>query len=918
MKRSIKRDFQYLSITTIVISMFLLSGFWISYDYRNLQLESERIRTKHMAEYKDLLQYQVDRVVTDIKFEQSLTERHLKSYLKERTEEACTIVRSIISRNTGAIDDTNLRKQVKESLRNIRFNNGSGYYFVINTNGTVELNPIQPELEGHDLRAQQNDRGQFVVADILKIVKSSGEGFYQYTWSKPDKPGAAYPKIAFIKYIPELDWVIGTGEYLDDFTAELQEEIVRRIEQVRFGKDKKDYVFAGTWDGISKTFPAKEVNVLDIKDANGVFLVKELIKKAKAGGGFIQYVMPTLGGVQSKPKLSYAAPIPEWEWYVGAGVYIDEIEKTIANNQLIFKSKVVNHIETMLLVLVCLLFVHFLIAQLISRSIWKQIDKFSQFFRRASTESVVMESDILAYKEFREISDLANNMLKERNAILQEIRMSRDEWINTFNAIGDCVMLIDEKGNILRANETAGKLHGMAVDKLITMAFSDLIGHDNPVNSSLKDQLSHTAEIENTKLNRIFLASSFPIFSPDGTMERIVHIAHDITDRRKLEKQLIQSYKMEAIGTLAGGIAHDFNNILGAILGYAEIAREDCLSGTVNTRDIDQVILAGQRAKELVKQILAFSRQAETEKIPVRLSSIVKESIKLLRSSIPTTIDIQYDIDSETSLVLADPTQIHQVVMNICTNAYHAMEDDGGTLSLSVKNKVIPLKETGNDADVKPGQFVQLSVKDTGSGIAKEIQEKIFDPYFTTKEAGKGTGMGLAIAHGIVKSCGGFITCRSEFGVGTVFEINLPAQPEQIVPEKIEKNEIPVGTEQILFIDDDEILAKMGQTMLERLGYKVTVQMSSIDALTTFKAQPENFDMVITDQTMPGMTGIDLARRMLQIRPDLPILLCTGYSSQVSEEKVKACGIKGFAMKPLARKDIALLIRKVLDEVIKR
>ena len=894
--------------------MFLLSGFWISYDYRSLRLESERIRTKFMAEYEDMLQYQVDRVVTDIKFEQSLTEQHLKSYIKERTDEACTIVGSIINRNTGAIDDINLRKQVKESLRNIRFNNGSGYYFVINVNGTVELNPIQPELEGQDLRAQQNDQGQFVVADILKIAKSSGEGFYQYTWNKPDKPGAAYPKIAFIKYIPELDWVIGTGEYLDDFTAELQEEIVRRIEQVRFGKDKKDYVFAGTWDGISKTFPAKEVNVLDIKDANGVFLVKELIKKAKAGGGFIQYIMPTLGGVQSKPKLSYAAPIPEWKWYVGAGVYIDEIDKTIANNQQIFKTKVVIHIETMLLVLVCLLFVHLLISQLISRNIWKQIDKFSQFFRQASTEAVVMESNILAYKEFREISDLANNMLKERNAILQEISLSRDEWINTFNAIGDCVMLIDEKGNILRANETAGKLHGIAVDKLNTIAFSDLIGHDNLVNSTLKDQLSHTAEIENTKLNRTFSASSFPIFSSDGKMERIVHIARDITEQKKLEKQLIQSYKMEAIGTLAGGIAHDFNNILGAILGYAEMAREDYLLGTVNPGHIDQVILAGQRAKELVKQILAFSRQAETEKIPVRLSSIVKESIKLLRSSIPTTIDIHCDIDSETNLVLADPTQIHQVVMNICTNAYHAMEAEGGKLSLSLKNKVITPKDTGNDADVKHGQFVQLSVKDTGSGIAKEIQEKIFDPYFTTKEAGKGTGMGLAIAHGIVKSYGGFITCRSELGVGTVFEINFPALLEQIVPEIKEEDVIPVGTERILFIDDEEMLVKMGQTMLERLGYTITVQISSVEALATFKAQPEAFDMVITDQTMPGMTGVDLAKSMLQIRPDLPIILCTGYSSQISEQKAKAFGIKGFAMKPLARKDIATLIRKILDE----
>jgi PAS domain S-box-containing protein len=383
-------------------------------------------------------------------------------------------------------------------------------------------------------------------------------------------------------------------------------------------------------------------------------------------------------------------------------------------------------------------------------------------------------------------------------------------------------------------------------------------------------------------------------------------------ERKSLEAQLRQAQKMESIGTLAGGIAHDFNNILGAILGYAEMAREDCPPDSMVARDIEQVIHAGNRARELVKQILAFSRQAETERIPLQPAAIVKETAKLLRSTLPTTIAIELNVAADSGVILADPTQIHQILMNLCTNAYHAMEERGGTLTISLTKKVVGPGDLADIPHMRQGNFVDLAVADTGAGIAPAIAERIFDPYFTTKETGKGTGMGLAIVHGIVQSYGGCVFCHSQPGGGAVFHVIFPVLEEHALAEARPFDVIPTGNERILFVDDEEMLAEMGQAMLERLGYTVTVRTNSLEALTAFQNEPNRFDLVITDQTMPGMTGLDLSRMMLQIRPDLPIILCTGFSNLVSEERAKAAGIKAFALKPLARKEIAGLIREVL------
>jgi PAS domain S-box-containing protein len=415
---------------------------------------------------------------------------------------------------------------------------------------------------------------------------------------------------------------------------------------------------------------------------------------------------------------------------------------------------------------------------------------------------------------------------------------------------------------------------------------------------------------------------SHPVIKDNEIVESVVTFI-DISDRRatevdkeKLNSQLQQALKLEAIGTLASGIAHDFNNILSAILGYTELAQLKLPPDSEVGNDLAEVFRAVNRAKYLVKQILTFSRQAEHERRPLQIHLIVKEALKLLRASIPTTIEIQTKIDAQCGTVLADPTQIHQVLMNLCTNAYQAMRETGGVLAIEL-SRVEILQEDDKVAalHLAPGSYVQLQVSDTGCGMDRALQERIFEPYFTTRKKGEGTGMGLALVHGIVKDHDGHITVYSESGKGSIFHVYLPRIETGDIDAEIAAPEaLPRGHERVLVVDDEQIIVQMSQRMLEGLGYQVTAMTSSVAALQYFQAQPQAVDLVITDMTMPHITGAQLAQKLLAIKPDLPIILCTGFSELINEKKAKAIGIREYIMKPIVIHELAMVVRKALDE----
>ncbi|MGO9312031.1 MAG: PAS domain S-box protein [Syntrophobacteraceae bacterium] len=402
----------------------------------------------------------------------------------------------------------------------------------------------------------------------------------------------------------------------------------------------------------------------------------------------------------------------------------------------------------------------------------------------------------------------------------------------------------------------------------------------------------------------------------DGRPLRLVGTAMDFTDRHRLEEQLAQSQKLESIGTLAGGIAHDFNNILAAIIGYSEILTLFHIPKDSPARpDLDQVLRAAYRAKDLVGQILILSRKTELEKKPVLVSPIVREALKFLRSTLPATIEIRQSIESDMGKVLADATQIHQVVMNLCTNAGHAMAERGGVLGIRLVEVDLDAPAAEKFPDLDPGPHLRLVVTDTGIGMNRATLERIFEPYFTTKEQGAGTGLGLAVTHGIIKNHRGAITVESEPGKGATFEVLLPRlAAEPIEFAKDASLSIPRGNEHVLFIDDEEAIVNMAKSVLENLGYSVVVETGGNKALDVFRSNPDLFDITITDLTMPGMTGIELAERLKSVRPEIPIILCSGSIDESLREKAKALGINDFLPKPVGVHALAEAVRRVLDK----
>jgi PAS domain S-box-containing protein len=486
---------------------------------------------------------------------------------------------------------------------------------------------------------------------------------------------------------------------------------------------------------------------------------------------------------------------------------------------------------------------------------------------------------------------------------------------------GEAVLITDAKGDIVYVNPAFEKITGYspgeAVGKNPRILKSGEHGH--AFYQAMWATLSagkkwHGRLVNKKKDGSLYTeeATISPVFEPSGDIINYVAVKRDITREQALEQQYLESQKMEAIGTLAGGIAHDFNNILTIILANTQILEisEAAIDGSKDT--LAQIITASKRARQLVNQILAFSRRGRQEKLLMNLRPVVKETTELLRASLPATIRLETDAPAETGMLIADPTQMQQVLMNLCTNAAHAMEKDGGTLKISLADTTIAAGDDRLEPGLSPGEYVKLTVADTGHGMPPWIVKRIFEPYFTTKKVGRGTGLGLSVVHGIVKSHGGAIKVGSEIRKGSIFEVYLPRAAGEAPETGSVEMPLLKGTGRILLVDDEPALTSMGQRILSHLGYRVQTTNSSLEALEIFRSRPTEIDLVITDLTMPDLTGVNLAKALLEVRPDLPIVLCTGYGDQVNKGMLRGTGIRDLLLKPLTIHELAHAVRMAI------
>ena len=504
---------------------------------------------------------------------------------------------------------------------------------------------------------------------------------------------------------------------------------------------------------------------------------------------------------------------------------------------------------------------------------------------------------------------------------------SEQRFRDLFDGISDIIYIHDFKGRLISVNPAMCKAFGYELDELIGRRITDFmkLGVVSDFEHDYMEPLKKNEFQEGSAIyfkkngEKLYIEYKSALVQPENAEPFISGIGRDITERIlsegkvvKLQEQVIQSQKMESIGTLAGGIAHDFNNILFPILGHTEMLLDDSPEGSSSRGSLKEIYSATLRAKDLVKQILTFSRQ-ETSKLKlIKMQFVVREALKLIRSTIPTTIEIKQDINDDCGVIKADPTQIHQIVMNLATNAYHAMEETGGELKVSLKEKQFGKLDLINP-NMTPGVYVCLIVADTGMGMDKNLTGKIFDPFFTTKATGKGTGLGLSVVHGIVSSMGGAIQVYSEPYKGTKFHVYFPIEKKSFkIKSTLAEEPIQGGVEKILLVDDEKAILNMEKQMLERLGYNVTSHVKSLEALKAFQNNPDKFDLVITDMAMPDMPGDRLSAELIKIRPGIPVLLCTGFSENMSEKKAASLGIKGFLLKPIAINNFAQKIREVL------
>jgi len=924
-KPSIPQTLLYNMIAVTLLSTMIVGSLWILNEYNHFNQSATMLFETSLDARKAWMRDQVDQVVHTIQHKRGQSEENLKRALRARVVEAYAVADQIYTTYQARMDRPELEELIGESLRAMRYETERGCYFALDGAGILQVSTDHPEREGTKALESENESDVATMRALLAIGREAGEGYHTFEGTVDSYARGRGERIAYVMQFDPLGWIIGAAENPDFAERELQAEVLAWIDGIRFGNDY--YIFAGQWDGLSLSGPARGQNMLHITDPTGVKIVQSLVQRAQSGGGFISYVMPKLEGLRPEPKISYAQGVEGWDWYIGTGVYTDDIVAAVAG----FRAEKLADLQRsvvgiFLLLLVLVLGSCFFVARM-ARKTRRAFDGFLHFFDRASrgeTDSAVVGA---GFREFEALAASTNRMLETRRSAENALRQSEERLQILFARAADAMYVSDMSGRLIQVNEQACASTGYSEAELLAMNVVD-VDADTAAPEDLKGFFGTLAPGRAATLasrHRRKDGSTFPVEimvalldTPDGPY--VFGIARDVSERlraeserQQLEAQLQQSQKMEAVGQLTGGVAHDFNNLLQVINAGTDLALADIEPDHITRPVLEEVMRAGERAANLVRQLLAFSRRQIMRLESLDLNPVVDDVLRLIHRVIGEHIHVAWVPGEHLGVVNADRGMVEQVVMNLCVNARDAMTE-GGVLRVETERVLLDESYCVEHPWAAPGCYVRLSVRDSGCGMDAATLDRIFEPFYSTKPEGKGTGLGLSTVYGIVKQHSGLIHASSVPGAGSTFELYWPlaaAAITEIVPPPVQA--CCGGNETILMAEDDEMVRNLSQKILSSSGYTVIVARDGEEAVRLFQEHCPCIDLVMLDVVMPRMGGREAFERMCTLRPGLKSLFASGYSESAIDKNFMLEGGLQLLQKPFTREPLLRAVRAVLD-----
>ena len=913
----------------------------VSRSYRDANMRTDQIRTDYIEQQQQRINCEVERVVKLINFETEHIIQLEQDRIKERVYEAYAIAENIYQQHKSTKSTAEIRKLIIDAIRPIRFDQGSGYYFIDGQDGLSYLFADHPEYEGTSMLDVQDTRGQYVLRDMIDIITKSGEGFYRYHWTKPNNAEKDYLKLSFLKRFEPLDWFIGTGVYLDAVETSMQKIISQYIENHRFGPNRLGYVFILDLLDIQggKDFAIMYANPNrpdligkhisdDLQDAKGKMFRKEFLQGLRDQGEcYVDYWYKKFDNPKPSPKTSFFKLTEDGRFIVAAGVYLDDVEEKILNMQIEFNSEVWSNVQLFVIIVILTILSFVLLWNRLSHRLKSDFSLFADFFTRAAHSSEAINRDLVKFVELDQMAETANRMLNDKTLAEKALLDEREQLLVTLHSIVDGVITTDTHGHVELMNKVAENLTGWTqteatgreLDEIFNLGYgTDHLDTDgDSIEGPLEDSVA-VSELKALLVTRDgtkyrIVTSTAPIYGTKGEIRGKVIVFRDETERLKIEEELFKAKKLESVGLLAGGIAHDFNNILAGLFGNIELAKRKIPKDHAAYSYMQVAHQALERATDLTNQLLTFAKGGEPLLEAVSVQQVINDVVLFSLSG--SQVQAAITLPDNLWPVKADKGQLGQVFANLTINAKHAMPM-GGTLSITAEN--IPHGK-GEVPTIISGDCIKLSVRDEGVGIAADLLDKIFDPYFSTKQTG--SGLGLATVRSIIEKHNGQIRVESEPARGTIFTIYLPADKTSAdVADRSDQNlsvSSSVTMGRVLIVDDEKMIQNVLMEMLEIIGYSTDVADEGEAGMKKYLAAQNSgnpYALVIMDLTIPGgMGGEEATKEILAIDPDAKVIATSGYSTDPIMAQFHDYGFSGRILKPFRLDDIREEMSRVLN-----